>query len=283
MIIRIQDTRNDIYGYQSIINIVNELKGIRFESILLDFGQCNFYSAEMCAPLGAILYQVARRTNVIQIINLQANVEAILSKNGFLSNYGHALIPDQWETTIPYQRFEPKDEKYFAEYLETRVMKQELPKMTGLLAKLFSRSIFEIFGNAVLHSKTELGIFSCGQFFPGKHCISFTIVDLGVGFRSNVSNYLVTELDSVQAIRWALDQRNTTKSGDIPGGIGLKLLCEFITYNQGKLVIVSDDGYWQRHGEHDSSRTLVGSFPGTIVNIEINTADQKSYALASEI
>ena len=283
MLLRILDTYNDPQGYQSIISILGRLESLRFEKICLDFGQCDFFTAEMCAPLGATLYHAARRANVIQIVNLKPSVESVLSKNGFLSTYGHAKIPDQWDTTIPYQRFETKDEKYFASYVETSVMKRELPTMSPALSKRFRESIFEIFGNAVLHSGTTFGIFCCGQYFPNKKCESFTIVDLGVGFRKKVVSYLGSKLNSVQAIEWALDKQNTTKTGDIPGGIGLKLLREFITFNGGKLIILSDDGYWQLKGDGITTMLMHGSFPGTIVNIEINTADSKSYVLASEI
>ena len=45
-----------------------------------------------------------------------------------------------------------------------------------------------------------------------------------------------------EAIEWATRANNTTKRGDVPGGLGLKLLCEFIDLNGGSLQIVSDGG-----------------------------------------
>ena len=36
---------------------------------------------------------------------------------------------------------------------------------------------------------------------------------------------------------WATQGRNTTKRGPIPGGLGLKLLTEFIKLNEGRLQI----------------------------------------------
>ena len=52
--------------------------------------------------------------------------------------------------------------------------------MSAGLIKKFRESVFEIFSNAVLHSRTKLGIFSCGQFFPNRHQLDFSVVDLGV-------------------------------------------------------------------------------------------------------
>jgi len=85
------------------------------------------------------------------------------------------------------------------------------------------------------------------------------------------------------AISWATEGRNTTKNGAIPGGLGLKLLREFITLNKGVLRIVSDAGYWELSGGKTSTFVFGNHFPGTVVNIEINTSDTRSYMLGSEL
>lgn len=154
--------------------------------------------------------------------------------------------------------------------------------MSQGLLKRFRESIFEVFSNSVLHSGTTLGIFSCGQFFPKRHRLDFTLADLGVGIRQNVSEFIGCEISGVDAIVWATEGSNTTKRGDVPGGLGLKLLQEFIDLNGGRLQIVSDSGYWQRANKGDTVSHLGYSFPGTVVNIEINTADRQSYILTSE-
>ena len=45
----------------------------------------------------------------------------------------------------------------------------------------------------------------------------------------------------------------------------------------------SDKGYWELSGGKASTRSFLNPFPGTTVNIEINTADTNSYCLSSEI
>ena len=44
-----------------------------------------------------------------------------MSRNGFLSYYERGKVPDVWGTTIPYQRFDVKDDRYFASYIETEL------------------------------------------------------------------------------------------------------------------------------------------------------------------
>lgn len=129
-----------------------------------------------------------------------------------------------------------------------------------------------------------MGIFSCGQFFPDRNRLDFSVADLGIGIRQNVKEHTGQDLITAeQAINWAMEGRNTTRAGRIPGGLGLKLLREFITMNKGKIQIVSDKGYWELSGGETSTRTFTEPFPGTIVNIEINTSDTSSYCLSSEI
>ena len=152
----------------------------------------------------------------------------------------------------------------------------------GLLKK-FIESILEMFSNAVLHSRSELGIFSCGQYFPKRRRLDFSVTDLGIGIRRNVNEVTGQALSPDAAIKWATEGRNTTKRGQIPGGLGLKLLREFIDLNGGCINIVSDAGYWRQEKGKTVTAILKRSFPGTVVSVEINTADNRSYLLSSII
>lgn len=100
--------------------------------------------------------------------------------------------------------------------------------MSRELLKKFRESLFEIFSNTALHSRTQLGIFSCGQFFPARNRLDFTVADLGVGIRTNVRGHLQCDLDTDAAIVWAVQEHRTTKRDTIPGDLGLTLLKEFI-------------------------------------------------------
>jgi hypothetical protein len=53
--------------------------------------------------------------------------------------------------------------------------------------------------------------------------------------------------------------------------------------NRGRIQIVSDAGYWQRERGRTVTARLSQPFPGTVVSLEINTADTQSYALSSEL
>jgi hypothetical protein len=282
--IALPQIRHEQTGFEALVRLHDQTKDCRLVRVEIDMAATDWLDADMCAAFGAILSRLGSSLNTIELTNIPSQVEKILSKNGFLSNYGRAKLPDTWGTTIPYQRFDVKDDRYFAGYIEGEfVNRSEMPKMSAGLIKKFRESVFEIFHNAVYHSRTRLGIFSCGQYFPRKHLLDFSVVDLGVGIRRNVKEHAGLDLPAEEAIVWATQGRNTTRRGPIPGGIGLKLLTEFIKLNEGRVQIVSDTGYWCLQKDQVHTARLGLPFPGTAVSLEINTSDKQSYVLSSEL
>jgi hypothetical protein len=110
-----------------------------------------------------------------------------------------------------------------------------------------------------------------------------TIVDMGKTIKANVNDYLKTNLTGCDAIQWALVDGNTTKTGNVPGGLGLSIIFEFIKLNKGKVQIVSADGYWEYRKGETEYKLFENPFPGTIVNIEFNLDDSDYYQLVEEI
>jgi hypothetical protein len=278
------EIRHDFKGFMALTQLYAQTRDCLFDEIQIDMKQTSWFDADMCSAFGAILYSIGDNVNSIDLINIPQQIEKILSKNGFLSNYGRNRIPDTWGSTIPYRRFDVKDDRYFASYIEEEfVSRSEIPRMSPGLVKKFRESVFEIFSNAIIHSHTKLGIFSCGQYFPKRDRLDFSVADLGVGIRKNISDNLRRDLSAEEAIEWATTGANTTKRGPIPGGLGLKILSEFIKLNEGRLQIVSDLGYWSLDESGVRKMPLETPFPGTVVTIEIDTSDVRSYCLKSEV
>ena len=101
--------------------------------------------------------------------------------------------------------------------------------------------------------------------------------------RQKLKEALNLEFSSVEAIEWCTTDHNTTRTGDVPGGLGLKLLGDFIDLNRGSLQIVSGNGYWRREDQVATLRTFPDCFPGTAVNIIINATDPQFYVLSTEL
>jgi len=270
--------RNDFESYQRLINMYMHNKDKVFDNINIDI--TGWFSANSCSMLGAILTIFQNNLNTVTIN--AGSAENILERNNFLSFFGYKKISDYNNTTIPYQVLSIEDDRYFNNYVFREFLsKPNLPKMTNSLKKKLTESIYEIFINAKMHSNTEK-IFVCGQFFPKKHKIEFMITDIGFGIKNIVNNRSNASLTAVQAIEWAIKDRNTTKQG-VSGGIGLSLLHDFIKINKGKVQIVSNEGFWQLDNDFTTTSKFDNEFPGTVVNISVRTDDQNSYMLSNGI
>jgi hypothetical protein len=245
----------------------------------------NWVDGNMCALLGAIFYRKKTKNMTIHISGISSEVKEILQKNHFLSLFDLSEKPDSYGTTIEYRQFKIGSNvyeqflKYVIKYFRSRRM--GLPRMTPALLKRFRGSLFEIFSNSLEDSYTQDAIFACGQFFPQRKRLHFTIADLGIGIDGNIRKKLQKQLSAENAIKWAISGKTTRR--DRSGGLGLQLIREFIELNQGRLIIVSGAGYWELSKGKVSTHTFPTAFPGTAVTIVIDTADKKTYCLSSEI
>lgn len=276
----LRDISDACKSYQDIITLYGKNRDQLFNDIHIKIE--GWFSANMSAVLGAVLDLFSRNINNIQIFCAVAKTEEILLKNDFLSYYGRRKIFDTNHTTIKYQKLKPSDGKYFKKYIiEELIGRDELPNMSVALKEKIVEAIYEIFVNAQIHSGTDF-IYTCGQFFPKKNKIEFTIVDTGIGFKEKVNRRFNTNLSAVQAIKWAVKDKKTTKE-EISGGIGLAILKEFIGMNKGKMQIISNEGFYQYNCTGVIMRLFNGQFPGTIVNLQFCTDDCNAYSLKNEV
>ena len=131
MKVSLQEIRHSLSGFEELVRLNAEVDKQRFSRIEIDMMGTSWFDADMCAPFGAILYRIGHNMNTVHLTNLPSGVEQILSKNGFLSHYGRMPIRDTYGTTIPYQRFDVKDDRFFANYVESKfVRRSEIPRMT---------------------------------------------------------------------------------------------------------------------------------------------------------
>jgi signal transduction histidine kinase len=281
------EVRSTVAGFQKLIGLYDQMVRHDGTTFGIDMSGVTWFDANMCAPFGAVLQHLRISGREITLYGLRPSIREILEKNGFLPNFGFNAPkrPDKYGTTIEYKRFERQQAQAFRNYVVRHFAGKGIPKMSTGLLKRFRESISEIFDNAVDHSCTTLGIFACGQLYPARRRLDFCIADRGIGICENIRRHIGLELSPESAIAWALEGENTTRlrQAGKPGGLGLKLIKEFIGLNQGQIQIVSDAGFWSFHGGTAQLRRLEAPFPGTVVNIEINTADKAMYRLKSEV
>jgi len=277
---KLSNIDNSFGSYQQLISFYHNNKNKIHDDIHVELSQ--WFAANMSAALGAVLDLLWAYYNEIHFAPIPAKIEKILLKNDFLTYYGKNREVDINQTTIRFQKLKPADGRYFKTYVvEELIGRHELPIMSPALKEKMVEAIYEIFVNAQIHSETDT-IYTCGQFFPKKNKIEFTIVDTGIGFMNKINKRFGWTINAEQAIRWALEDKNTTKE-HVSGGIGLALLKEFIGKNKGKMQIVSDGGFYEFEKNGDIFRLFDGEFPGTIVNLQFCTDDNNNYTLKNEI
>lgn len=277
---KLSSINNTFESYQQLISFYQANKEKVFSNISVSLH--TFFAANMSAALGAILDEFTNNINDIFFDYISPQIETILSKNDFLTYFGKQKVFDRNQTTIKFQKLKTTDGKYFKKYvIEELVGRRELPNMSVGVKEKIVEAIYEIFVNAQIHSETRF-IYTCGQFFPKNNKIEFTIVDRGIGFKNKINGRFGSNLNSIKAIKWAVQDAKTTKEG-ISGGIGLAVLKEFVAINKGKMQIVSDDGFYQFDENGESTRLFDGQFKGTIVNLQFRTDDNNNYLLKKEI
>ena len=270
-------------SYQDLIKFYSAHKDVTFSRI--DIKLYSWFGANMCAVLGAILDEFSAKLNNICFEHIDANIMAILRKNDFLTYYGKPRTTDVYGTTIRFQKLKLTDGKYFKNYVIKELIEgrnTDLPRMSQAVKEKILEAIYEIFVNAQIHSETKSYIYTCGQVYPKKHKIEFTIVDTGIGFREKVNRAFNVNLTADKAIQWAVKDKHTTKSS-VSGGIGLAILKEFIQSNGGKMQIISNDGFYEFSSEGEILNRFSSEFPGTIVNLQFRTDDSNDYLLSTEI
>ncbi len=276
--ITLHSLRSTQAGFEQISQLYQD--ALRSEDALtvLNCARVNWVDANMSAPLAAVQRALrVQHGRQIKLKYLIRNVEEALRDIGFFTG-GRAR-----STMVRLRHFEHGQSQAFAVYSAGHLEGKGLPDMTAGVSRSFFQGIDEIFQNFEIHSRSALGLYACGQLYPHKKELVFTLADMGVGIPDVVARALRRPMRASAAIDWAMSGRNTTRQLDVPGGLGLKLLRQFIDLNGGSLCVVSGNGYWNASPGGISRSDMLAAFPGTVVTITVNTADAKSYQLIDAI
>jgi anti-anti-sigma regulatory factor len=276
------DVHTNMAGFHVLANLHQCCIQSSDQEIALDFRNVSWFDANMAAPLGAIHHLLqTQHQKRLKLQNVRPRVGEILLANGLFVSKTRA-VPAK-KTVIPFKRFEAFEAVPFAEYTQRHFQNKGMPKMSTALEKGFFEGIDELFQNASLHSKTKHGVFACGQQFPIQHRLDFSLVDLGLGFQEVIRRGVGKDMPSSEAIEWAMSGRNTTRTGDVPGGLGLKILKNFVRLNGGKLSVVSQGGAWSMDSSGVQRSTLSVPFPGTVITLEVDTSDDAAYSTPADL
>ncbi|MDP4022046.1 ATP-binding protein [Methylobacterium sp. NEAU 140] len=264
-----------VSGFSLIARLHLQLETLRDTDVIVDLTGVDRIDGHLTPCLQAVVNRAAINGNTIRLAKVASAIHSTFCKNRFVVEERI----DRHNTVMPVTTFSVDGGKEFAVYAKKYLSRPEMPRMTISLREKLHEGIGELFENSAMHSRTKAPIIVGGQFYPTKNWISMSIVDIGQGIQRAVSAKLGINLTPQDAIGWAMEPFNTTKDGDVPGGLGSKILREFIEKNKGKITVVSNNGYWSQYGTNVTKRRLPMAFPGTAVVLEINSSDRQSYEL----
>ncbi len=259
------------------------------EDIRFDFSRCRFLRPNAIAFLGGLarLIHSRSRSAVFDWSTLHDPwVRTTIRQNGFASAFGDASAP--WNgTSIPYREDSFLDMDGIMDYLTYHWIGKGWGQthVSESLRDAIAGRMWEIYNNAFEHSGSEMGVFSCGQYFRKMKELLLSVIDFGVGIPAKIRNFVsndprARDLPAKACLHWAFQRGNSTCEG-VARGLGLDLLKDFIRINHGKLEIYSNNGYAivDKDGERYENRDI--SFNGTVVHITLH-CDEKLYRFHDE-
>lgn len=234
------------------------------------FSDIKWLSAEMTTFLGMEMRRLQSKEYKLYASSMPSRVKNILNKNGFNTLLLHnTKETDVYDTTIPYTELKSDDVSQINSYLDNLMFHKLDQTLARETEQRFKEAVFEIADNTHIHSDSDR-IFMCGQHFPQKKRLAFTISDNGISIPIKVNNslHLYSANDSTHdynLINWATKRGNSTKT--VPAaGLGLSDIME--TMKQlGELTIVSNYGYWKFNSSHNIiTKSLKSPLHGTLIH-----------------
>lgn len=273
-------------SHNELAHLFSNIESFHGDKLILDFRKVTFISANQFAVLGCMLshFHNQHLSTQIMFANVSAKLESVMRVNGFGKHFSYDLLPDTYNTAIPYKIFNVSQIDEFEKYILMEIFsRKDIPKMSNLVRDSIIDNILEIFNNVKEHTNS-CTLYTCGQYFPSKSLLYFTITDSGETIPYNVSSFLQEHEIGIDtsSLEWAMQSGNSTRRSDSPGGLGLYLLSDFIRLNCGELYIVSGNETFEQTKKGIRYKYLEYSFSGTIVTMAFNLNDNSSYRFTNE-
>lgn len=257
-------------GIQKLFRFYHECSGYQDITIFIDFYKLEWFDGNLSAILGSILIKLIKENNLkfsTDFVYLKEKFN-VLFKNGFLLS--EMVVLDDRKSTVVYQQFGINDKEEFLSYVENDLMShQGMPNIEEDQKEKIIDALIEVFNNIQIHSKTQHGFFVCGQYYPRKRKLVFTMLDLGVGFLPAIQQKTQGQISNdYDSIHWAIQKSNTTKPCS-PGGLGLFDLYSYFKSSSGDMQIITGDTFWSITTDAPTGKRYTYSVPyfGSILNL----------------
>ncbi|MEH6679436.1 MAG: hypothetical protein V7724_02755 [Sediminicola sp.] len=264
------NVKTNFAGINKLFDFHKEASLYYNNTIYIDFYHLNWFDANLSALFGSILAKLQKENNLSFSTDLKFLEEHfnVLFRNGFLRS--EEAIEDLQESTISFRSFDLEDKKGFVNYVENELFAHRgMPSLNIEEKGSILLSLIEVYCNILEHSKSTEPFYVCGQYYPKQGVLAFSMVDLGIGFLPAIEEKTKGKVNnSYDAIKWALEKRNTTRVG-APGGLGLFDLNSYFNKTNGNIQIISGDTFWSLDLENSVLKkfNFTNQYAGSILNL----------------
>ena len=285
---KIKNNKN-IYTFLGVFN--DTYKNVKNSTIYINFQSTYWIDLNLIAPLGMILENIKSKNNKIYLRNLSKALINIFSLTDFRKYRDKNDIFYSNSNILPYVTLSGEETDVFQAYIC-----EQLNKFinSDISKKIVIKRIMEIFINIKLHARNSSSnkygkyeVFFSGFYKSDTKEIIFTIANQGLSFRESIERHVdVSMINSMfrtilkkdnnitddDYISLALKKGFSTKEGNVPGGMGLFYLQEFINDIAGSLIVMSGKGYYETNYAQRKdapyrpiTKTLDSHFQGSII------------------
>lgn len=261
-------------GIDELMKFYGFASQFTYASVELDLTSVNHIDANLSALIMALAHKLKHKNKNYIFIQFPSHMN-VFFRNGLISHLkgdGNLNIyGDIRESTIPLKAFDKEDDDNYCRFLKSEFLGHRgLDNLTKTVKDNLQNHFLEVFINAVQHANPLFPLYACGQYFPEKNILKFTLIDLGCGFLQKINEKTNGAVnDDKSAIVWATESLNTTKNKAVsgPGGLGLKELKKYCSSNNGSFHICSGSGYVNMIGNKTIENNLKIPLQGSLINL----------------
>jgi|GEM_PF-687556 len=262
-------------GHETLWDFFTQLSAYRDETVCLDFSGVSFIEGNMSALLLVLAHRLRCEYGLRFLCEAGEGegAQTLLERNGLYALLSESPVPvhtDVRQTTVQARLFEVEDDASFFQYVESDLLGHRcMDRLDGKLKEWLSAFFFmETFANIKIHANATLPFAVCGQYFPKKGKMYFSVCDIGNGFLDKIRRFTqaqgnpVTEPEA--AIKWALTGGSTQR---IRGGSALSGIFQQCCKHGHDLYITTDGVIWQYKNGKVQCRQLNAVTEGASLHI----------------
>lgn len=254
----------------------------------LDFCDCDYIGANGIAALSMFKRERDRLgfQTTYKLPDASPKVLGPLVKFGFMGLFSSdQSVPLDSHDAIPIFLVENFEAGEVLAHIDYQLTKQanQLPRMNEALARETKKSLFELIANIFQHSESEIGGVLTGQFHVRHDEFQICICDCGLGVSQRVMRAKPEFTSCSTALSWAVEGGNSTRDSDIPGGLGLHLLRDFVKVNEGLFRLCANNGVVSELAGVQTAHDHSFSFPGTLIELRLKVKENFVYCLSERI